>query len=58
MQTLLDARGAPFPAAHGAGHLYEARPALKKFYRALDLCNAFNPGIGKTSKNRRWDASG
>lgn len=54
MQVLLDARGAQYPAEHGVGHLYEARPALKKFYRALDPCNAFNPGIGKTSRNRHW----
>lgn len=55
--ALLDARGAEYPAEHNVGHLYEAKPALRDFYRSLDPTNAFNPGIGKTSRLRRWAAS-
>ncbi|WP_087718536.1 D-lactate dehydrogenase [Salinicola salarius] len=51
---LLDARGAEYPAEHNVGHLYKAKPALANFYRELDPCNAFNPGIGQTSKCRHW----
>lgn len=51
---LFDARGAECPAEHNVGHLYQAKPALKAFYRELDPCNAFNPGIGRTSKNAGW----
>jgi D-lactate dehydrogenase len=54
MWHLLDARGAEYPAEHNVGHLYEAKPSLAKHYRALDPCNIFNPGIGRTSKLRRW----
>jgi D-lactate dehydrogenase len=50
MLELLDARGAEYPAEHNVGHLYEAKPQLAAFYRTLDPCNCFNPGIGKTSK--------
>lgn len=46
-------RGAEYPAEHNVGHLYEAKPALRKFYESLDSNNAFNPGIGKTSKQKR-----
>jgi D-lactate dehydrogenase len=49
---LLDARGAEYPAEHNVGHLYEAKPALREFYKALDPTNSFNPGIGKTSKQK------
>jgi len=49
---LLDARGAEYPAEHNVGHLYEAKPALRSFYDALDPTNTFNPGIGKTSKQK------
>lgn len=52
--ALLDARGAEYPAEHNVGHLYEAKPALRDFYRNLDPTNTFNPGIGKTSKCRHW----
>ena len=52
--ALLDARGVEYPAEHNVGHLYEAKPALKAFYRSLDPTNTFNPGIGKTSKKRHW----
>lgn len=52
--ALLDARGAEYPAEHNVGHLYEAKPALRDFYRRLDPTNTFNPGIGKTSKCRHW----
>jgi D-lactate dehydrogenase (quinone) len=50
MLELLDERGAEYPAEHNVGHLYEAKPPLAAFYRELDPCNCFNPGIGKMSK--------
>ncbi|MEO1092676.1 MAG: D-lactate dehydrogenase [Pseudomonadota bacterium] len=52
MLTLLDQRGAEYPAEHNVGHLYEAKPALREFYERLDPTNSFNPGIGKTSKQK------
>jgi D-lactate dehydrogenase len=54
MWALLDARGAEYPAEHNVGHLYKAKPALEQFYRSLDPCNSFNPGIGHTSKRANW----
>ena len=54
MLKLLDKRGAQYPAEHNVGHLYEAKPTLKKFYKALDPTNSFNPGIGKTTKKKYW----
>jgi len=54
MWKLLDARGAEYPAEHNVGHLYHAKPALRNFYRSLDPCNQFNPGIGQTSKMEKW----
>jgi D-lactate dehydrogenase len=54
MWKLLDDRGAEYPAEHNVGHLYPAKPALKAFYQALDPCNAFNPGVGQTTKCRHW----
>jgi D-lactate dehydrogenase len=54
MWKLLDARGAEYPAEHNVGHLYDAKPALVDHYRALDPSNAFNPGIGHTSKRAHW----
>lgn len=54
MWRLLDQRGAEYPAEHNVGHLYPAKPALAAHYRALDPCNCFNPGIGKTSKLFCW----
>ncbi|MBU9480912.1 D-lactate dehydrogenase [Burkholderia multivorans] len=50
MWSLLDQRGAQYPAEHNVGHLYPAQPELADFYRQLDPCNCFNPGIGKMSK--------
>lgn len=50
MHELLDQRGARYPAEHNVGHLYEAAPAQQAFYRELDPCNCFNPGIGHQSK--------
>ena len=50
---LLDQRGAEYPAEHNVGHLYEAKRPLREFYELLDPTNSFNPGIGKTSKQRR-----
>ncbi|KGQ57289.1 D-lactate dehydrogenase [Gallibacterium anatis] len=54
MLVLLDQRGAQYPAEHNVGHLYHAKPTLKKFYQQLDPTNSFNPGIGKTSKKKYW----
>ena len=49
-----DARGAEYPAEHNVGHEYFAKPSLSNFYKELDPTNGFNPGIGKTSKNKNW----
>ncbi|CAB3628877.1 D-lactate dehydrogenase [Achromobacter dolens] len=54
MWKLLDARGAQYPAEHNVGHLYRAGPELRNFYRALDPCNQFNPGVGQLSKRKNW----
>ena len=53
--AILDQRGAEYPAEHNVGHQYRAKPALAKFYRILDPCNQFNPGIGQTSKLSHWE---
>lgn len=55
MWSLLDARGAEYPAEHNVGHLYVAKPALKKHYQKLDPTNSFNVGIGHTSKLKYWN---
>jgi D-lactate dehydrogenase len=52
--ALMDARGAECPAEHNVGHLYQAKPPLEAHYRSLDPVNALNPGIGKTSRHKRW----
>lgn len=49
-----DARGAEYPAEHNVGHEYAAKEALKAFYQECDPTNAFNPGIGQTSKLKNW----
>lgn len=49
-----DARGAEYPAEHNVGHEYFAKPTLQNFYQKLDPTNAFNPGIGHTSKCKHW----
>jgi D-lactate dehydrogenase len=54
MWTLLDHRGAEYPAEHNVGHLYHAKPQLAAFYQRLDPCNCFNPGIGQTSKFAKY----
>ncbi|OJU10835.1 MAG: D-lactate dehydrogenase [Caulobacterales bacterium 68-7] len=54
MWKLLDKRGAEYPAEHNVGHLYPAKPALAEFYQSLDPCNAFNPGVGQTTKCEHW----
>jgi D-lactate dehydrogenase len=54
MWELLDQRGAEYPAEHNVGHLYHAKSALVQHYRTLDPCNAFNPGIGRTTKCVHW----
>ncbi|MBO1255122.1 D-lactate dehydrogenase [Alteromonas sp. 5E99-2] len=53
MLTLLDNRGAKYPAEHNVGHVYQAEPALQNFYRQLDPTNSFNPGVGKMEKHKR-----
>ena len=50
----LSGRGIEFPSEHNVGHLYQAKPVLADFYRALDPTNTLNPGIGRTSKRRNW----
>ena len=45
-----ESRGAEYPAEHNVGHEYFAKSSLLNFYKKLDPCNIFNPGIGKTSK--------
>jgi D-lactate dehydrogenase len=55
MCNLLDQKGAEYPAEHNVGHLYTAKPALQKFYKEIDPCNCFNPGIGRTSKRKDWE---
>ncbi|WP_324741812.1 D-lactate dehydrogenase [Tsuneonella sp. CC-YZS046] len=54
MGAALEARGAEYPAEHNVGHIYAAKPALARHYRALDPCNLFNPGIGQTSRRYGW----
>ncbi|MEH3038253.1 MAG: D-lactate dehydrogenase [Sphingomonas adhaesiva] len=54
IHAALDACGAEYPAEHNVGHLYAAKPALADHYRALDPCNAFNPGIGHTPRTKGW----
>lgn len=54
MLKLLDKRGARYPAEHNVGHLYEAKPEQAEFFKELDPCNAFNPGIGKMSRNKYY----
>ena len=55
MLELLDKRGAQYPAEHNVGHLYEAKPELRKFYKSLDPTNSFNPGLGHPSKKKDWE---
>jgi D-lactate dehydrogenase len=55
MWSLLDERGAEYPAEHNVGHLYVAKPALKNHYQKLDPTNSFNVGIGYTSKLKYWN---
>ncbi|EIC85331.1 D-lactate dehydrogenase [Serratia sp. M24T3] len=50
----LDKRGAKYPAEHNVGHLYHASPEYEQHLRQLDPTNTYNPGIGKTSKNKHW----
>jgi D-lactate dehydrogenase len=54
MLEILDRRGAEYPAEHNVGHLYQAKPDLQAFYQSADPTNSFNPGIGKTSKQKNW----
>lgn len=57
MLSLLDRRGAEYPAEHNVGHIYKAKPALAAHYRALDPTNSFNPGVGGTERDRRSGTS-
>jgi D-lactate dehydrogenase len=50
----LDARDARYPAEHNVGHVYTAPAELAGFYRSLDPRNQLNPGIGRTTRQRRW----
>ena len=52
MLEILDNNGAKYPAEHNVGHFYVAEQDLYQHYLACDPCNTFNPGIGKTSKNK------
>jgi len=54
MMKLLDTRGAEYPAEHNVGHLYEAKSALREHYQRCDPTNTFNPGIGKTSRQKGY----
>ncbi|WP_092519653.1 D-lactate dehydrogenase [Xenorhabdus japonica] len=54
MLEILNQRGAEYPAEHNVGHLYKAKPQLKRFYQLTDPTNTLNPGIGKTSKLKNW----
>ena len=54
MLSILDRRGAEYPAEHNVGHLYKAKPALAEFYRSLDPRNVLNPGVGQTSRSEWW----
>ncbi len=58
MLTLLDQRGARYPAEHNVGHLYQAPDEQRAFFEQLDPTNTFNPGIGKTEKTRRCCSCG
>ena len=50
--SLLDNRGAKYPAEHNVGHLYNADKGLKDFYSKIDPTNTFNPGIGGMEKGK------
>ncbi len=54
IMSLLDERGAKYPAEHNVGHVYEAEPTLANFYQQLDPTNSFNAGLGKMSKNKYY----
>jgi D-lactate dehydrogenase len=52
---LYNSRGAEYPAEHNVGHEYFAKSSLSNFYKKLDPTNAFNTGIGRTSKLKYWE---
>lgn len=54
MLETLRQRGAQYPAEHNVGHLYEADEDQAEFFRKLDPTNTFNPGIGKTSRDKSY----
>ncbi|MEL6439701.1 MAG: D-lactate dehydrogenase [Cyanobacteria bacterium J06621_8] len=54
MLSILDQRGAEYPAEHNVGHLYQAKPDLAEHYRNCDPTNSFNPGIGKMSRCKHY----
>lgn len=50
----LDKRGAKYPAEHNVGHTYVIEDNYRDHLKKIDPTNTFNPGIGKTSKNKYW----
>lgn len=52
--SLLESKGAKYPAEHNVGNMYDAGPVLESFYKSLDPTNTFNPGVGKMSKNKNY----
>ena len=51
MVKRLESKGAKLPAEHNVGHMYDAEPVLRDFYKDLDPTNTFNPGIGTATLN-------
>ncbi len=56
MLEILSERGAEYPAEHNVGHIYKAKPDLENFYKSIDPTNSFNPGLGKTCRNKHYVA--
>lgn len=56
MWSVLDRRGARYPAEHNVGHLYNAPPSMQAHYRHLDPCNCMNSGIGRLTRRKNWVA--
>ena len=52
--TLVELRGAKYPAEHNFGHAYDAPTSTKNFYEACDPTNTFNPGVGGMSKKKHY----
>lgn len=43
-----------YPAEHNFGHIYKAGDDVIGFFKKLDPCNCFNPGVGVANKFMRW----